>query len=243
MEQLTPEVRRGTPLNLPTDKDLPSDDFGGEPVALLTMPTDRDLPCQDPTWIESPWHRDQSALLIDSLQTHWRDRTDFYVGGNMYLYFHAEQSFDREFPGPDFFVVKGVGRFRPRLSWVTWQEGGINPHAIIELSSDTTAALDLTEKKQLYGERLRVSEYFVYDPRTRLLVGWKLAGSRFGEPLEICAGNSIWSQQLQLFIGPWHGEYLGRTDHWLRFFDGQGRLIPTGREFAAAALRQSPPSP
>jgi len=61
-------------------------------------------------------------LLIRVLEYHWRDRTDVYLGGNMFIYFDPNQQKNRNFRGPDFFVVKGVTDQRPRHSWVIWEE-------------------------------------------------------------------------------------------------------------------------
>ncbi len=82
---------------------------------------------------------------------------------------------------------------------------------------------------------MRVPEYFIYDPRDDSLIGWRLIGSLYGEPLEVEHGNRIWSNELGMFIGPWDGEYLGDRDRWLRFFDAQGQVIPTFAEAEAAA--------
>jgi hypothetical protein len=37
--------------------------------------------------MESAWHRSQMNLLIEVIRYHWRDRTDYYVGGNMFIYY------------------------------------------------------------------------------------------------------------------------------------------------------------
>src|SRR4051794_34382936 len=65
-------------------------------------PDDSQLVESDGVPIDSPWHRAAIGLLIDSLTEHWRDRDDFYVGGDMFLYFSAEQVRNRDFRGPDF---------------------------------------------------------------------------------------------------------------------------------------------
>src|SRR5271169_3507913 len=47
----------------------------------------RRLPDTDEVPLETPWHRGGMNLLIHILTYHWRDRRDFYVGGNMFLYY------------------------------------------------------------------------------------------------------------------------------------------------------------
>ena len=70
--------------------------------------------------MESDWHRAAMSLLIEILAYFWRGRQDFYVGGNMFIYFDPDQVKKRNFRGPDFFVVKGVTdsqRWREAWAW------------------------------------------------------------------------------------------------------------------------------
>src|SRR5580698_1139434 len=70
--------------------------------------------------MESTWHRDCMMLLITSILYWWREREDFYVSGNSFIYFNQEQARNRDYRGPDFFVVNGGVRLRPeRPYWVT----------------------------------------------------------------------------------------------------------------------------
>src|SRR4051812_33020871 len=83
--------------------------------------------------LESDWHRLCMTLLIESVHYRLRHRTDYYVGGNMFLYFNKEVATKRNFLGPDFFyVAEGVQLDPPRKYWVTWREFR-NPDVIIEL--------------------------------------------------------------------------------------------------------------
>ncbi|WP_040484280.1 hypothetical protein [Lyngbya aestuarii] len=55
--------------------------------------------------INSNRHRLAMNLFIDSLHQHWCDRSDFFTGGNMFIYYSSEQARSRDFQEPDFFVV------------------------------------------------------------------------------------------------------------------------------------------
>ena len=112
-------------------------------VALPIRPPPRgiDLPCDDGEPLETQRHRDQMELLIGSFQHSYRDRDDLYVGGNMFVYFSETQAKTNDFRGPDVFVVLGTEP-RERRSWVVWEEGGRTPDVVIELTSDSTAAVD-----------------------------------------------------------------------------------------------------
>src|SRR5205807_9044451 len=104
--------------------------------------------------LESDWHRLAIALLIEALKHFLRDRADFYVGGNMFIYFDEKEARARRFRGPDFFFVKGASRTPMTRYWVVWQEGGLYPNAIIELLSPRTATEDLTTKKDVYEREI-----------------------------------------------------------------------------------------
>jgi Uma2 family endonuclease len=102
----------------------------------------------------------------------------FFIGANLTIYFSRQQLKNRDFRGPDFFLVKNTTR-EPRNSWVVWEEDGRYPDLIIELLSDSTANVDRTTKLDLYAERfgvadLRYESSFVefLKPRLRLTFGY-----------------------------------------------------------------------
>lgn len=132
------------------------------PLGVVLPPTQDQLPYDDGIPMESERHLLQMQLLMESLRLWWADPQDFYVGGNMEVYFSLEQVRNKDFRGPDLFVVLGVPR-RERKSWVVWEEGK-GPDVVIELLSASTAEQDKTEKKQIYQNQLRVPEYFWFDP-------------------------------------------------------------------------------
>ncbi len=202
----------------------------------LELPTEDDIP------MENAWHRMQMDLLIESLLYYWRNRNDFFVGGNMFLYYSIEQAqsvIDGRplYRGPDFFVVRGVDGSKPRDCWVVWQEGGRYPDLIIEFLSPSTADKDRTEKKQLYEQVFGTEEYFWYDPLTKELVGFELMSGRY-QPLKPNHRGWLWSGVLEAWLGVWEGEYQRRHLAWLRMYDQAGNLIPTPAEAAQQMLEQ-----
>lgn len=199
--------------------------------ALDRLPKDYELPYSDGVPIDSFWHRTAIALLIETLEYHRRGRKDFFCGGDMFMYFSSARVFNKDFRGPDFFVVNGVDHDRPRMSWVAWQEDGRLPDVIVELSSPSTADVDAGPKRTLYRDVFRTPEYFIYDPLTGTFDGYHRRNEVY-TPLEITTDNRVWSRELGLFIGTWTGAYLGHTWRWVRFFDADGRLIPTAEERA-----------
>ncbi len=101
--------------------------------------------------LESPWHWAGIVLLIDSLRFHLRGRSNYFVGGNMFLYYSEEQARNRDYRGADFFFVDGVDGLKPREWWAVWEEDDRYPDVIMELLSPTTAKLDRTVKKRRPG--------------------------------------------------------------------------------------------
>ena len=104
--------------------------------------------------LESDLHRHQIDLLIRLLKAWWHDRQDFYISGNLTVYYNMQQLKSRDFRGPDVFVVLGTEK-RDRRSWAIWDEGGKYPNVVIELLSNSTARVDKGAKKTLYQERHR----------------------------------------------------------------------------------------
>ena len=66
---------------------------------------------------------------MTSLEWHWRDRNNYFIGANLSIYFSRQQLKNRDFRGPDFFLVNGVSG-HPRNSWVVWEEDGQYPNLI-----------------------------------------------------------------------------------------------------------------
>jgi Uma2 family endonuclease len=189
-----------------------------------TLETDLTLPPVD-LWsdeppLESDFHRDQIDLLIGLLKRYWSDRTDFYVTGNLTIYYNEDQLTNRDFRGPDFFVVLGTER-KDRKSWVVWGEGGQYPNLIIEVLSTATAKVDKGVKKELYQTTFCTPEYFWVDPYTLAVEGFRLVNGVY-EPIGLNSEGRFWSQELELFLGIHNGK--------LRFFTPSGELILTGWE-------------
>ncbi|AOX03659.1 hypothetical protein BJP34_33310 [Moorena producens PAL-8-15-08-1] len=197
-----------------------------------TVPEDvifppRDLLSDEPP-LETDLHRLQMTLLIQCLEWLWDERDDFYVSGNLTIYYSPRQRKSEEFRGPDFFVVLGTER-KPRNSWVVWQEEGKYPNVIVEIISPTTADTDRGLKKQIYQDTFRTPDYFWFDPNTLELKGFHLVDGCYLE-LEPNQEGWLWSQQLAL--------YLGIYELKLRWFTAEGQLVPTPTEAAEQECQQ-----
>jgi Uma2 family endonuclease len=211
---------------------------------------DLDLPAEDGEPLETHHHHVQMDVCIHTLRYAWRDRPDYFVGGNMFIYYSLDQARDviaeverkttkrAAYRGPDVFVVLNIDGARDRKSWIVWEEGGRYPDVIIELLSLTTAQMDLTTKKDLYERTFHTQEYYVWDPfDPGAFTGWRLREGQY-EPIEPNTHGWRWSEQLKLWLGPWEGEIDRVRSVWLRYYDPEGNLLPTSEEDAKAE-RQS----
>jgi Uma2 family endonuclease len=204
---------------------------------LTTLPTQDELPCDDGVPMETQRHKWQMDLLIDALGLWLDQREDGYVNGNMFVYFSTAQVKNQDFKGPDFFVVLGVPK-KERKSWVVWEEEKA-PDVVIELLSESTASQDKIEKKQIYQDKLRVSEYFWYDPfNPEDFAGFALNDGLY-EPLQANEQGWLLSHRLGLALVRWTGEYRGVTTVWLRWATLAGVLLATSQELAQEAQQKA----
>jgi Uma2 family endonuclease len=175
--------------------------------------------------MENYQHLMQMLALIATLRWLWRGRTDYFVGGNLTIYFSERQRKSEDFRGPDFFVALDVDGTRERRSWVVWQEDGKYPNVIIELLSASTEKIDRGEKKQIYQDVFRTPEYYLFDPETAELEGFRLVAGHYESIAPDAAGRLI-CEQLDLL--------LGVRDRELRFYRRDGSLVLKPEEDAEA---------
>ncbi len=206
--------------NPPTSvsEDLPDD--------IQWPPTNLD---SDEPPLETDFHRNQIDLLVRLLKYWWQDRPDFYISGNLTVYYNEQQLKKRDFRGPDVFVVLGAEK-KDRRSWAIWEEGGKYPNLVIELLSSATATVDRGAKKQLYQDVWRVPNYFWFHPQTLEFAGFQLVNSQY-EPIDPTESGLLWSEQLEL--------YLGIHERQLRWFTAEGQLVPLPEDAEREAKEQA----
>ncbi len=210
-----------------------------QPAGSALAPLPFELVYSDGEPLESNWHVNQITLFKESVQQAMkeRSRTDYFVAGNMFVYYSLEQAQaiaadinDRQhYRGPDIFYVGGVDGRNDRNAWVAWEEGGRYPEVIVELLSHTTATKDRTTKKDLYAHVFRTPEYFLQDPDEVKLEGFRLMGETYW-PIVPNAERRLWSERLGLDLGLWQGTFQEQTAIWVRLYHPNGRLVLTGSE-------------
>ncbi|HEX6862724.1 MAG TPA: Uma2 family endonuclease [Thermoanaerobaculia bacterium] len=214
-----------------------------QPADLAPLPFE--LVYDDGMPLESSWHSDQLPLLRELINQDMLEqgRTDFFCSTNIFVYYSKEQAREvfeeetkrrryRAYRGPDVFWVGGVPR-RKRQAWVSWEEGGRLPDVIFEMLSPSTASKDRGEKRELYEKVFRTGEYFMYEPETGKLEGLRLIDRAY-RTIPLDDKGRLWSSQLGVFVGLWHGIVDREEDDWVRLFRPDGTLVPTHEERAEA---------
>ena len=174
---------------------------------------------------ETDIHRDLMVDLIASVDWHFREDRDFYVSGNLFIYF--EEGNPEKAVAPDFFVVHGVPKGQ-RRTFKVWEEKK-GPELVIELTSRKTQVEDRGNKRAIY-EELGVREYFIFDPERSSLrpvvTGFQLEDEFFqAMPPLRTKGNRI------VFRSEVLGLELHAFAQMLRWVDpGTGKPLPIPRE-------------
>jgi Uma2 family endonuclease len=192
--------------------------------------SEEDLPETDNQPVDNELQVTIPTLLRSILGLLWADRTDWYMGINLGLYYDPDQPAI----GPDAFLSLGVQRFRPggklRLSYVLPQENHVIPQWVLEIVSKTPGN-EYGDKLQKYAG-IGVRYYTIYNPDY-----WQRDQH---QPFEVYRleqetyirlnGNPIWMPELELGIGCEVGCYEGLTRDWLYWYDQNGQRHATPEE-------------
>lgn len=185
--------------------------------------------------METERHRKQMDLLLAQIEDAWRDRQDFYVAGNMALYFSETQALKNDFRAPDFFLVLDVERHE-RKRWVVWEEDGRAPDLVVELTSASTENIDRGVKMNVYARVLRVPIYAIYDPFSARLDVYALdVAKRQYVQLPPNERGWVWCAPVDMYLGVVEGTWRGIYAPWLRWIDRDGRPLEHERERADRA--------
>jgi len=193
------------------------------------LPDIRDLITEDDEPVDNLFSETQQRLLTEPLYSSWSgDGRTFLAASNVGVFYLARNpaivpdallSLDVEIP-------EGFWS-RERQSYFLW-EFGKPPDVVVEVVSKTVRNED-TEKKAIYA-RMRVGYYVIFDPNNYLMT----------QPLTVYRWDNFQYElqpsanfpALGLGMALWEGEYEGKRDRWLRWVDGFGNLILTGKELA-----------
>ncbi|MBD2344377.1 Uma2 family endonuclease [Anabaena subtropica] len=200
---------------------------------LDCLPSSAELPDSDDTPVDNELQNLIPNLLDAILALAWSQRTDWFFGVDMGIYYAPSN------PPlvPDGFLSLGVERFigeEGRLSYVLWEEDGIVPIFALEVVSKTYGGE--YEKKKIDYAKLGILYYAIYVPSRKY--------RRKREPLEVYRlenseyilqpGSRVWMPEIGLALGRERGTYLGRTREWLYWYDEAGRKLLTPEELVEA---------
>jgi Uma2 family endonuclease len=142
---------------------------------------------------ETDVHRDWMFLIIECLKAHYRGKR-VYVSGNLLIYY--EEGNPKKLVAPDVFAVLECEQRRRRIFKI-WEEGK-GPDFILETTSRKTRREDQGPKPLLFA-KLRVPEFFLYDPLAEWLKpplqGFRLTNGDY-EPIRPEPDGSLVSRQL-----------------------------------------------
>lgn len=193
---------------------------------LQYLPTAEELPDSDDTPVDNELQNLIPNLLRAILALNWAERTDWFLGINMGVYYEPKT----EAIVPDGFLSLGVERFKAggklRLSYVLWQENDIVPSWVLEVVSKTPGG-EYDGKMTKYAE-IGVLYYTIYNP--------DFCKRDKHDPFEVYRlvngvyvrqkGNPVWMPEIELGIGCEQGMHEGCTREWLYWYDQRGNRFP-----------------
>lgn len=210
------------------------------PVAAL--PDHTQLPDRDGVPVRNSLEPMQSSLLTDCLEPVLEKSypgRQYFIGQDVGIYWELKQPPLKGCKSPDWYLVPGVPPLLNgllRRSYVLWQEK-VEPLLLLEYVSDDGGAEERdqtpdTGKFWVYERRIKPRYYGIYESEVPQLEMLELVNKQFRR-LTPNAHGRFRIGPLGMELGLWHGEFKGTTLHWMRWWDGQGNLLPSPEERVA----------
>lgn len=192
------------------------------------LPTAEELPDSDERPVDNELQDLVPSLLKLILASLWEDRSNWFFGVDMGIYFNPDE------PPivPDGFLSLGVDRIKDenlRLSYVLWEEQGILPQLVLEVVSKQYRG-EYTTKKDFY-QQLGVLYYVVYNSRRRRKPSLEVYKLIQGQYIPM-VGNPIWFPELEIGLGKERRSYQGIEREWLFWYNQAGVRYLTPQERA-----------
>ena len=100
------------------------------------------------------------------------------------------------------------------------------------IRDSSTIDVDPGTKKDLYERTFRTPEYFCFDPTAEELIGWRFTSGHY-EPIDPNEQGWLWSEEMDLWLGVWRGEFQRTDAVWLRFYTAEGHPVLISAEAEA----------
>ncbi len=236
-------AERPRPLRLPDHTDLPCSDEAGSTAngpPNFDWPDHTQLPESDGTFVKNFQEHPQSRLLTDSIEsvlTRLHPDGRYAIGQDCGIYWRLPDPPERGAIAPDWFYVPNVPATlggRTRRSYVLWQEL-LAPLIVLEFASgDGSEERDRTPisgKFWVYETVIRPGFYGIYEVNPGRIEMYHHVNGRF-LPLPPNERGHFPIDVLGVELGIWEGHYQNFDLPWMRWWDADGVLLPTGFELA-----------
>jgi Uma2 family endonuclease len=218
------------------------------------FPDHTQLPDSDGTFVKNFQEHPQSILLTDSIgPVLQRLHPDgFYaIGQDCGIYWRETDPPEKGAEAPDWFYVPGVPPLldgQVRRSYVMRREFRLPLIALEFASGDGSEERDDTPlgivngtqkpgKFWVYEQIMRIPYYGIYLPNSGSLELYTLEHGTY-RPMTANARGHYEITPMEVELGVWRGSYQNQVMHWLRWWDLQGNLLPTGQEAAQQAMEE-----
>jgi Uma2 family endonuclease len=204
------------------------------------LPDHKQLPDTDGAIVQNFQEHPQSVLLTDTITPQLRRiRPDgqWAIGQDSGIYYEFTDPPLQGCRAPDWYALLGVPPLldgEPRRSYVLWRER-VRPTILLEfVSGDGTEERDRTPrtgKFWIYEQMVQATYYGIYEVDPGRVEMYHLEGGRYVR-MEPNARGRYEIPELGVELGIWQGEFQAMDLPWMRFWDMQGRMLPTGHELA-----------
>ncbi len=186
---------------------------------------------EDDTPVDNIFSEKQQRLLAESLNGSWNPGRPFIAASNVGIFYavHQPPVVPDMFLSMDVHLPEDIWEKRNR-SYFVW-EYGKPPEVVVEVVSNTKGR----EVQERFAKYLQIGVwyYIVFDPQ-------KVIQHDVLRIYELSPGQYIpkidkYLSKVGLGVNVWEGVYENRHDLWLRWYDSEKKLIPTGAERAKAA--------
>jgi Uma2 family endonuclease len=211
------------------------------PVNIQKLPPSNELPDSDDTPVDNEDQNWIPNVLLLLLKYIWAERTDWFFGVDMGIYYPA--SAHPRFPVvPDGFLSLGVERRKDnksRRSYVLWEEQNIPPILTLEVVSLTPGG-EYDEKMDIYA-KLGVLYYVIYNPeywqrdRHQPLEVYKLIDGQY----QLQIGEPLWMSEIGLGIGRTQEKSGQIQQEVLSWFDDRSQRYLRPEEVAQIATQRA----
>jgi Uma2 family endonuclease len=205
-----------------------------------SLPDHTQLPDSDGTFVKNFQEHPQSILLTESIWSKLEQLHpdgQFAIGQDSGIYWRITEPPQRGAEAPDWFYVANVPSTldgQMRRSYVLWQEI-VAPSIVIEfVSGNGEEERDQTPYKGkfwVYEQAIRVPFYAIYEVQKSSVEVYHLLEGKY----QLMSANErghYYIPPLGVELGLWQGIYKNVELPWLRWWDEQGKLLPTPEEVA-----------